>query len=177
MRVFLFLDYDGTLAPLAQQPSEAVLSEDTITLLHNLAHSSHIRVAIISGRALDTLRDLIPISGLYLAACHGGVIQLPAGDPYYLKGLPDKQALHNLAGAVEALLAGRYGYLLEFKELGLAFHYRQVSEYESDRILPVVRDLFLQHCPEPHWELVNGKKAYWRCGRRGLTRDQLSCTC
>src|SRR5512138_2278344 len=52
----LFLDYDGTLVPIAPTPDEAVPDERLIGLLTRLAQHRSIRAVILSGRRLDDLR-------------------------------------------------------------------------------------------------------------------------
>ena len=50
--IILFLDYDGTLTPIAQSPSQAVLSQENKELLERLVNIPLFQVVIISGRTL-----------------------------------------------------------------------------------------------------------------------------
>lgn len=63
-RLYLFLDYDGTLVPLAPVPEEAVPSPFLLDLLKRLCECPELRVAVVSGRSVDDLIKLLPVPGL-----------------------------------------------------------------------------------------------------------------
>ena len=46
----LFLDYDGTLVPIAKQPEEALMSANTKNILKKLTQHNQIKIIILSGR-------------------------------------------------------------------------------------------------------------------------------
>ncbi len=72
-----FFDYDGTLAPITRDPSRAYLPEETRKLLAQL--SEKFRVAIVSGRDLDDLKEFIRLDSLIYAGSHGFRISGPGG--------------------------------------------------------------------------------------------------
>lgn len=59
---FLFLDYDGTLAPIADTPESACMDEEMCSLISEAA--SLFQVAIISGRTLANIKERIGVHGL-----------------------------------------------------------------------------------------------------------------
>jgi trehalose-phosphatase len=65
-RLWLFLDYDGTLVDFAATPAEIEPNAHVTHLLERLCSDTRKRVAIISGRKLDDIRALVPVSGLFL---------------------------------------------------------------------------------------------------------------
>jgi trehalose-phosphatase len=67
-RVRVFLDFDGTLAPLCARPEQAQLSDGTRRALERLARYRHVSVAIVSGRRRG---DLIGQMQLPQVACWG----------------------------------------------------------------------------------------------------------
>ncbi len=71
--ILLCLDYDGTISEIAREPSLARPVSGAIEALRALAaHRGRITIALISGRALDDLRSLIPAPrGIALAGVHG----------------------------------------------------------------------------------------------------------
>lgn len=158
MRLFLFLDYDGTLVPIAPTPNEAQPPAELLRLLHRLAGMDSLRVAVISGRSLQNLRRMLPVPGLYLAACHGGLIQPPGSAAYCLSGPVDHARLERLANATLALTMGKQGFLVENKELGLALHYRLAEPMEVTPVLRAFSCLRERYCPAPDWELLSGHK-------------------
>lgn len=79
------------------------------------------RVAIVSGRAVPTLHEMIPVPGLTLAGVHGLDVRLPDGR------IERPDPAPGLAAArlrLAELVAREPGLLLEDKGLSLALHYR-----------------------------------------------------
>jgi trehalose 6-phosphate phosphatase len=158
MRLFLFLDYDGTLVPIAARPAQAVPPPELLQLLQKLVGQDDLRVAVVSGRDLQDLESLLPVPGLYLAACHGAVIKTPGATPYTLIRGADRQQLEHLARAAQNLIAGRRGFLVEPKAFSLAFHYRLADPTETAPVLREFLAMRQHHCPAPDWETIPGHK-------------------
>jgi trehalose 6-phosphate phosphatase len=70
-KLHLFLDYDGTLAEFAPTPDEIYPDPELIALLERLNKQMRIQVAVISGRRLSHIRDLVPVPGILLAGTYG----------------------------------------------------------------------------------------------------------
>lgn len=71
------LDYDGTLAPIVDDPAAARLPSGTPALLRELANRHP--TAIVSGRSMEKLRAWVDVPGLYFAGSHGFEIVGPHG--------------------------------------------------------------------------------------------------
>src|SRR5258708_39643136 len=67
----LCLDFDGTLAAITPEPSEARLDESVRQALLAIQGTDRITVGIISGRAIDDLQHRVGIEGLVYAGNHG----------------------------------------------------------------------------------------------------------
>lgn len=67
----LMLDYDGTLTPIVNQPSEALLDGKTKSLLKKLSKRKDVRLVIISGRPANFLQTQFEGIDCYLACEHG----------------------------------------------------------------------------------------------------------
>jgi trehalose-phosphatase len=76
-RIWLFLDYDGTLVDFENRPDEIRPEVEVIQLLTRLAKHSRIRGAVISGRRLSQLQELMPIPGIWLAGVYEIELQRP----------------------------------------------------------------------------------------------------
>jgi trehalose 6-phosphate phosphatase len=136
-RVFCFLDYDGTLSPLAPTPDAAAPLRGTATLLEQLAAMPGVEVALVSGRTIADLRRSLDVPGIYYVGIHGLEIGLPNG----AVELSDRVAvvrsvLPAIKRQIEHALANRPGVLLEDKGLALACHYRLASPADA----AVIRD-------------------------------------
>src|SRR3989338_6421054 len=75
--IFLFLDYDGTISPIAAAPYKAVISKKTRELLKKLSVHPRRKVAIISGRALEDIKNRIVLKNLIHVGNHGLEIEGP----------------------------------------------------------------------------------------------------
>ena len=61
--IFLFLDYDGTLTPIAESPDKAILS----MAMHNIIIKLNelMPVAVITGRSINNIKDILIYLYLY----------------------------------------------------------------------------------------------------------------
>ena len=67
----LGLDFDGTLTEIAADPSQAVLPGRARDVLGRLATHPGVRLAFLSSRALDDLRERVGIEHAFYAGCSG----------------------------------------------------------------------------------------------------------
>jgi len=78
----LLLDYDGTLAAIAPHPNLTSMTDKTKATLISIAGSPKIFTAVISGRAVDNVKDKVDIAGIVYAGNHGLEILYPNGSKY-----------------------------------------------------------------------------------------------
>lgn len=72
----LVFDYDGTLTPIVRHPSLAVLSPATRAVLGALSRLPDVSVAVVSGRALDDVRERVAVPDAFYAGCGGMELDL-----------------------------------------------------------------------------------------------------
>jgi trehalose 6-phosphate phosphatase len=153
----LFLDYDGTLVPIAPRPEDAVPSLELVDTLSALA--SRMMLAIVSGRMIRDLRSLLPIRGVVFAGVHGAEVLWADGrsevlvDSDRIRPILDevKQKLRRPLEALE-------GILLEDKVLSLALHYRLASSEDADRACRAFREIARERRAEGLMEVLEGRK-------------------
>jgi trehalose-phosphatase len=127
----LLLDLDGTLAPFAATPSEARVPAATKEALAALLTADW-RMAIVSGRPVKEVSELIDLDGLQLFGSHG----LEGSWAGSGKALPPPELGHRLQALAETgrtLAAGVPGVLVESKPHGVAFHDRRVARQDLNR--------------------------------------------
>ena len=134
----LFLDFDGTLAPIAPTPGEASLPAETRALLRDLAAGERCAIAVVSGRSLEDLRAKVGLDGIAYIGNHG--LEAAAGSlPVYRPSA----AIRELLDLVRSDLAWRLkdvpGVLFEDKGASLAVHYRRVDPGRAASIETIVR--------------------------------------
>jgi trehalose-phosphatase len=137
--VAVFLDYDGTLAPIANHPELAVLDNAMHTTLGRLAH--YCKVAIISGRALDDIKTRVDVPELFYSGNHGLEICGPTGSG--IKHEIGEEFLPTLEVAHKTLLqklGDIRGVLIENKRYSLSIHYRHTSPDNVQRIETAINE-------------------------------------
>ncbi|KAG7028374.1 putative trehalose-phosphate phosphatase G, partial [Cucurbita argyrosperma subsp. argyrosperma] len=68
-KIAVFLDYDGTLSPIVNDPDCAVMSNAMRSAVRNVA--KYFPTAVISGRRREKVFDLVGLTELYYAGSHG----------------------------------------------------------------------------------------------------------
>ncbi|MFC2062696.1 trehalose-phosphatase [Chloroflexota bacterium] len=129
----VFLDYDGTLTPIVEDPAEAKISEKTRKIIRQL--TEQYSVAIISGRDLPDVRNMVGIEGIAYAGSHGFDIIGPGGryrdQKHGKRFLP---ALDRADNDLTKALDGIQGVKIERKRFAIAVHYRQVNRARLDKL-------------------------------------------
>ncbi len=141
----LFLDFDGTLAPLADTPDDVDVGPDLIALLEDARRFLDGRLAIVSGRSVATLRGL-GFGDFLLAGTHGLEFARPGEGVEAPARLP---AIDGVERAFHAFAEDRPGILVERKSISVGLHYRGAPEYEQEasdltQVLAAEHDLSIQ---------------------------------
>ncbi len=134
-RLALFLDFDGTLAPIRSDPDRVHLGTRARRVLRSLAAAGRARVAIVSGRGLSDLCSRAGLTGIALAANHGSELKLPGHPVRRLYTAGDLAVIRRLAARVRALCGNVPGLRIENKGPVLAVHFRRVAERRRHEVL------------------------------------------
>jgi len=118
-----FLDVDGTLLEIADQPSSVHVDTELLELVAQLHQLSGGAVALVSGRSISDLEALLGTLRLPLAGQHGLERRDAAGRLWIHAAPPGAKCA--IKEALAPVLARHPGLLLEDKGLTLALHYRQ----------------------------------------------------
>lgn len=146
----VFLDYDGTLTPIVDDPEAAELAPNTRDVLRRLGERTV--VGIVSGRDLDDVRTRVGLDGLAYAGSHGFDLHLADGTRRQLA----EGHLGDLDRGEQQLrdrLAGVAGVRVERKRFAVAVHDRGVED-------PAVRD----HVAALVGEVADGEPRLRRTG-------------
>lgn len=136
----VFLDYDGTLSPIVDDPEAATLAAGAGAVLSRLA--GRCPVAIISGRDLADLRARVGVDGLWYAGSHGFELVGPAGEHYeHEPARAARPALEAAGRQLRERLAAVPGVRVEPKGYSLAVHYRTVDPARVGEVVAAVREI------------------------------------
>jgi trehalose 6-phosphate phosphatase len=128
-RVALFLDLDGTLAPIVPTPQEVGPEPSRSRLLARLSAELDGRLAVLSGRALSDIDRVLEGEVSCVAAVHGLVKRMPDGST---DGPDHGDGLAPARGGLSALARTDPRLILEDKDVSVALHYRQAPEREAE---------------------------------------------
>lgn len=147
-RTALFLDFDGTLAPLAQQPEDVHVHPQLPALLAAVGRRLRGALAIITGRRLaDVDRRLAPFT-FGGAGLHGAELRPSAGGMAQLQWRVNVQPL---VDTLRARFAKDPRVLVEDKQVCVALHYRRAPDRAQE-----CRDIMLALARPPEFEVVAG---------------------
>ena len=123
MTTLLAFDFDGTLAPIVDDPARVQMSRGAAALLSEATRVRGLAVAIISGRDVDDLASRTRANGAYVVGSHGLEIRAPGG--FVVRDSPplDREPEDDLRIPIE-----ENGLRLERKKHAIALHWRGVDE-------------------------------------------------
>jgi alpha,alpha-trehalase len=154
---FLMLDFDGTLAPIAETPEKATLPESTRRLIDDCR--AKMPVAIISGRSLEDLKRKVALEKLTYAGSHGMEWELDGKIGRFKVPAEILGEIQSVKNALTKLTPEFQGMLLEDKKMSLAIHYRLVRPIELEDFQRRVLETL---CPllDKGFEVIGGKKVF-----------------
>jgi trehalose-phosphatase len=149
-----FLDFDGTLSPIVDEPSQAVLAPGMGDVIERLSRRA--LVAVVSGRGADDVRARIGRTDVWTAGSHGFEIVSPSGERHdHPDAAPAQAALDLAAESLEASLRAIEGVRIEPKHLGLSVHDRMVADDDVAEVRAAVLAQVEQH---PRLRATHGKR-------------------
>ncbi|OBK79800.1 trehalose-phosphatase [Mycobacterium sp. 1164985.4] len=134
-RLLITSDFDGTLAPIVSNPADARPLAEAADALIALADLPDTASALISGRALDVLRELsgMPLS-VHLVGSHGAEF-----DSGFAHEVDDAQ-LQRITAELDEIANGKPGVTVETKPASVALHVRNASAGDGEAALTEARD-------------------------------------
>jgi trehalose-phosphatase len=121
----LFLDIDGTLAPIAPRPEYALIPIETRDALRAIVQLPGVHVAIVSGRSAADAARLVSMDAVWIIGNHGFEVAPPGGTPAArsdVAAYADRVAL--AASRCDAIAHDIEGVIVENKRWTLSVHYR-----------------------------------------------------
>ncbi|XP_038688317.1 probable trehalose-phosphate phosphatase F isoform X2 [Tripterygium wilfordii] len=174
-KIAMFLDYDGTLSPIVDDPDRALMSNDMRSAVRNVA--KYFPTAIISGRSRDKVYELVGLAELHYAGSHGMDIMGPvnhlAADDHSNNCIirstdqlgkevnlfqPAREFIPMIDEVFRTLVEntkGIQGSKVENHKFCASVHYRNVDEKIWPTIAQLVHDILKSY---PRLRLTHGRK-------------------
>ncbi|MED6161441.1 hypothetical protein PIB30_060754, partial [Stylosanthes scabra] len=172
--IVLFLDYDGTLSPIVDDPDQAHISNAMRIALCEIA--SCFQTAIISGRRRNKVYEFVKLRNLYYAGSHGMDISTPLGSSnnenqkhqtkaidengnQFVNFLPAKEYLSTIQEIIEVLretIATIKGPTIEDNLYCISVHYRRVKSEEDVGVLKEIVESIIKAYPD--FQISGGRK-------------------
>lgn len=156
--VFLFLDYDGTLTPITETPEEAIMSREALDELFFIAKCPHCLTAVISGRSLENIRAIVPVSGLIYAGNHGLEVYGAAIGTHVFAPKTARENIQKIKIKLQKTLGSIQGFLLEDKEWTLSCHFRKVSKKDTVLLKSIFNEVVRSFQKNAEIRVVEGKE-------------------
>ena len=126
-RLLVACDFDGTLAPIVNNPADARPLTSAADALVGLSELPSTDVALISGRALAVLRELSAMPAtVNLVGSHGAEFDTGFAHPV------DEALLARITNELNAIAANRAGVTVETKPASVALHVRNADAGDGD---------------------------------------------
>ncbi|CAN0842019.1 Probable trehalose-phosphate phosphatase G [Linum grandiflorum] len=163
-KIAVFLDYDGTLSPIVDDPDQAIMSEEMRSAVRNVA--KYFPTAIISGRSREQVFKLVGLTELYYAGSHGMDIKGPTNQTSsHLKFgkeenlfQPAREFIPMIDEVFRTLVENTKeikGAKVENHKFCTSVHYRNVDEKNWPIIAQRVHDILKDY---PRLRLTHGRK-------------------
>lgn len=126
-------DFDGTLAPLVNDPQKAKPHREALVALQSLAKLPQTTAAVVSGRALKDLANLTRHpENIHLVGSHGSEF-----DPDFFTTMDQSQlSLRDSIIQEAKSITKRYqGFFVEEKPVGVSIHFRNASSDDAAQVL------------------------------------------
>jgi trehalose 6-phosphate phosphatase len=159
-KMWLFLDYDGTLAEFAPTPDTLLPDPELIELVSRLArYPDLLRVVIMSGRRFSHIQALLPVPGILEAGTYGIEYQTWQGERVRLLDFEtERPFLDQVKKQWMEIIHGRPGYYLEDKGYSLAIHARTAPEEEARLALAEARRAVSQAIQKDTYHILDGER-------------------
>lgn len=126
----LFLDVDGTIVDIAGHPDQVIVDPDLSRSLLSLRELLGGALALISGRSIAVLDDLLAPAKLDASGLHG--LEWRHDSMYCGPPQGTINRIHDAARSLRAAVASMQGVHVEDKGATVAVHYRLASHFQGE---------------------------------------------
>ncbi|KAF1876215.1 hypothetical protein Lal_00006846 [Lupinus albus] len=163
-QIVMFLDYDGTLSPIVDDPDRAFMSDLMRQTVRKLARC--FPSAIVTGRCIDKVYNFVRLAELYYAGSHGMDIKGPSKSFKFNKDKESEEVVFQPASEFLPMIDEVYqqlvekskstpGAKVENNKFCISVHFRCVDEKKWGELAQKVRSVLKEY---PKLRLTQGRK-------------------
>jgi len=140
-RLLVATDFDGCLAPIVDDPAMARPIPESMEALRSLTVTPGTVVAVVSGRALADLENLLgPAERMHLVGSHGAETSADDRDDLAALSPEDTKRLTRLRLELQQITAEYRGVRLELKPTGIAVHLRAMDPADAAAVTTQIEE-------------------------------------
>ncbi|XP_065864355.1 trehalose-phosphate phosphatase B-like isoform X1 [Euphorbia lathyris] len=160
-KIVVFLDYDGTLSPIVDDPDQAFMSPKMRSAVQQVA--SLFPTAIVSGRSRDKVKAFVQLHNVTYAGSHGMDISTTTpsfngqeNEVIYFQPAKDfLPTIQEILKILEEKTKVIKGSLIEDNTFCISVHYRRVNPEEVDTLKEIVKSIMDAY---PAFRISGGRK-------------------
>jgi trehalose 6-phosphate synthase len=156
-RLAVLLDFDGTLAPISEDPATVILPAEVESTLRRLVNVPGVMVAILSGRALTDLQQRVGIDGVVYVGNHGLEMAGAGWSWTHDEAARIAPVIAQIAARLHRRLRRVPGVLIEEKGLTASVHYRRVPPAHHEGVRLAV-NAEVESTGDPRLRVTAGKR-------------------
>jgi trehalose 6-phosphate phosphatase len=156
--IFLFLDFDGTLAPMQNNPAQCILPPGIKSQLEEIASSGKACIVILSGRTVNDIKRRVQIRGIYYGGNHGLEISGPNLRYVHPDALQGRPIINKICRKIEKEVGDMEGALIEKKKFGFTLHYRMADKESKTSIKKIFYRIIAEGPGSQAFSVLRGKK-------------------
>jgi len=154
----LFLDFDGTLVPIQDNPAQCFLSPNIKSQLEKIVSSGNACISILSGRTVSDVKKRVQMKNICFGGNHGLEISGPSFRYVHPDALIGKQVIDKICRKIEKKICNIEGALIEKKKFGLTLHYRMASKDFTALIKRTFYKIIAESPDTQAFSVLRGKK-------------------
>lgn len=158
--LLICLDYDGTLTPIVKNPEKGVLNASGKKLLQTLKKLPGIKIALLSGRSLGSLKKMVRIPGIVYAGNHGFELDGFKMKRVHPAALAAKSTMTRIAKKLKDNYRTLPGILIENKTYSLSIHYRRIPSSEIPSAKSILLRTLRPFLKRSKVAMTDGKKVW-----------------
>ena len=169
---YLFLDFDGTLAPIRKDPEKAQPGKKVKDILKKLMGKNNISIALVSGRGIEDIKKRICFEEITYAGNHGFELSGPHLDFVFPSAKKSEKTMKAVGEKLRGRLKDIKGVIVEDKRFSLSVHYRMVDKKYVSGVVQEVERVADPYLKKHKIKVTKGKKvieirppAAWDKGR------------